>query len=134
MIGVRSDGAAARVAISAGCQYGVVVFSPGERCPARIELSDFQLLWLRRRPCATQPARRDHECQLEFRHNGPHGALGQQGGEIEWWVRWTLTSSTVEQVTACAEVRDEPGEPRGGDPCLLCEGHPGRHSFDLAGW
>lgn len=119
---------ALRVAISAGYQYRVLVFSPGERCPARIELSDFQILWLKRRPYATQPVRPDRECQLEFRHNGPHGALGQQCDDIEWWVRWTLSSSTVEQVAACPDIRDEPGE---DDACLLFEGHPGRHSFDL---
>jgi hypothetical protein len=107
------------------------VFSRGERCPARIELSDFQILWLRRRPYAAHPVRSHNECQLEFRHNGPHGALGQQSDEIEWWVRWTLTSSAVDQVTACAAVQDEPDEPQGEDCCLLFDGHPGRHSFDL---
>jgi len=71
---------------------------------------------------------------LEYRHNGPHAALGQQDGETEWWVRWTFTCSSIDQVTACAAARDEPGEPREGDPCLLFEGHPGRHSFDLAQW
>jgi hypothetical protein len=110
------------------------VFSPGERCPARIELSDFQVLWLRRRPFAAQPARPDHECQLEFRHPGPHGALGQQCDDIEWWVRWTMTSSTVEQVAACPGVSEEPGDAQDDDACLLFEGHPGRHSFDLAQW
>ena len=110
------------------------MFLPGERCPARIELSDLQLLWLKQRPCATLQARRHHECQLEFRHDGPHADLGQQSDEVEWWVRWTLTSSAVEQLTACAAVHEETGEH--GEPaeevvCLLFEGHPGRHSFDL---
>jgi hypothetical protein len=109
------------------------VFSPGERCPARIELSGYQLLWLKRRPYAARPARPDHECQLEFRHSGPHGALGQQCDDTEWWIRWTLTSSTVEVATACPGVRDDPDEP-GDDECLLFEGHAGRHSFDLAQW
>ena len=73
-------------------------------------------------------------CQLEFRHDGPHADLGQQSDEVEWWVRWTLTSSAVEQLTACAAVHEETGEH--GEPaeevvCLLFEGHPGRHSFDL---
>jgi hypothetical protein len=110
------------------------VFSPGERCPARIELSDFQVLWLKRRPYAAQSVRPDHECQLEFRHHGPHGALGQQCDDIEWWVRWTMSCSTVDQVTACPGVSDEPGEPQDDDACLLFEGHPGRHSFDLTQW
>ena len=108
-----------------------VVFSLGERCPARIELSDFQVLWLRRRPCAAHQARRHHECRLEYRHDGPHGDLGQRSDDVEWWIRWTLTSSAVEQVTACPTIRDEPEEPREDVDCLLFEGHPGRHSFDL---
>jgi hypothetical protein len=112
----------------------IFVFSPGERCPARIELSDHQLLWLKRRPCAAQPVRADHECQLEFRHSGPHSSLGQQSDGVEWWIRWTMSSSAVEQVTACPGVPEEPDEPHEDDACLLFEGHPGRHSFDLVQW
>ncbi|PRY30861.1 hypothetical protein CLV70_104413 [Pseudosporangium ferrugineum] len=108
------------------------VYSSGERCPARIDLSDSQIQWLRRRTYATHQVRRHHECRLEFRHDGPHGDLGQQSGEIDWWVRWTFTSSAVEQAGACAAVCDKPGEPESDDiTCLLFEGHPGRHSFDL---
>jgi hypothetical protein len=108
-----------------------VVLSPGERCPARIELSDFQVHWLRRRPCALSHVRRYHECQLEFRHDGPHGDPGQQNEQVEWWVRWTLTSSAVEQMMTCSGVCEEPDEAGEKDSCLLFEGHPGRHSFDL---
>ena len=92
------------------------------------------MLWLKRRPFAVQPVRRDHECRLEFRHPGPHGALGQQCDDIEWWIRWTMSSSTVEQVAACPGVSKEPDETDDDDACLLFEGHPGRHSFDLAQW
>jgi hypothetical protein len=108
-----------------------VVLSPGERCPARIELSDFQVHWLKRRPYALSQVRRYHECQLEYRHDGPHGDPGQHNEEVEWWVRWTLTSSAVEQVLACPAVCAGPDEPVDEDSCLLFEGHPGRHSFDL---
>jgi hypothetical protein len=108
-----------------------VVFWPGERCPARIELSDAQVQWLKQRPCATQPVRRHHDCSLEFRHDGAHGDLGQQGEDVEWWIRWTLTSSAIEQVHICPTVRNEQDEDGEDVVCLLFEGHPGRHSFDL---
>lgn len=104
---------------------------PGERCPARIELSDFQLHWLKRRPYALHHVRRHHECRLEFRHDGPHADLGQQSEELEWWVRWTLSASAVEQTQACPAECQELDEPGGDVTCLLFEGHPGRHSFDL---
>jgi hypothetical protein len=108
-----------------------VVFSPGERCPARIELSDFQLLWLKRRPYGAHGARRHHECQLEFRHDGPHGSLGQQSEDVEWWIRWTLTSSAIEQVRECSSGHDDIADSTEHHACLLFEGHPGRHSFEL---
>jgi hypothetical protein len=108
-----------------------VVLSPGERCPARIELSDFQVRWLKRRPYALSHVRRHHDCQLEYRHDGPHGDLGQQSDEVEWWVRWTLTSSAVDQVMACTASCGEQEDPADETTCLLFEGHPGRHSYDL---
>jgi hypothetical protein len=106
------------------------VFSLGDRCPARIELSDFQVVWLKRRPCAGQQVRRYHGCLLEYRHDGPHSDLAQQYDDVEWWIRWTLTSSTIEQDTACPAVRDSVDEPEEDTSCLLFDGHPGRHSFD----
>ncbi len=84
-----------------------------------------------RRPYATHHVRRHHECRLEFRHDGPHGDVGQQSHEVEWWIRWTLTSSAIEQVGACPTVHEESGDPPEEVACLLFEGHPGRHSFDL---
>ena len=46
-----------------------------------------------------------------------------------------MSSSTVEQVAACPGVSKEPDETDDDDDaCLLFEGHPGRHSFDLAQW
>jgi hypothetical protein len=109
----------------------MVVPSLGERCPARLELSDSQVAWLKRRPYGLRPVRRLYECRLEFRHDGPHGDLGQQSDELEWWIRWTLTSSTVDQVTACPVGCDDLGESSEDAVCLLFDGHPGRHSFDL---
>jgi hypothetical protein len=90
--------------------------------------------WLKRRPYALSHVRRHHDCQLEYRHDGPHADVGQHNEDLEWWVRWTLSSSAVEQVTACMAMCEEPEEPE--EPgeeayCLLFDGHPGRHSFDL---
>jgi len=120
-----------QVANVAWAKYGDAVFLLGEWCPALIELSDAQVFWLRRRPSAIQPVRRHHECRLEYRHDGPHGDICQQGEEVEWWVRWTLTSSAIDQVTACPVSRAEPEEPHDDLTCVLFEGHPGRHSYDL---
>jgi hypothetical protein len=72
--------------------------------------------------------RRHYECHLEFRHDGAHAELGQQSDVIEWWIRWTLSSSTVDQVAACPTATIEPEE---DIACLLFEGHPGRHSYEL---
>jgi hypothetical protein len=107
------------------------VHSSGERCPARIELSDFQIHWLKRRPYGSHQVRRHHECQLEYGHDGPHGAAGQTDDEVEWWIRWTLTASAVEQVLACSGFCDASEDPDDEATCLLFEGHPGRHSFEL---
>nr|WP_221382234.1 hypothetical protein [Actinoplanes polyasparticus] len=102
--------------------------SLGDNCPARIELSDSQIHWLRRRPYAMRQVRRIYECQIEFGHDGAHGDLGQQSDMIEWWIRWTLSASEIEQVVACSTA---PGESEQDVVCLLFEGHLGRHSFQL---
>jgi hypothetical protein len=48
---------------------------------------------------------------------------------IEWWIRGTLTASSVEQVAACQASAG----PQGDVTCLLFDGHPGRHLFELSG-
>jgi hypothetical protein len=106
------------------------VTSLDERCPARIELSDTQVQWLENRPYPAHQVRRDHDCALEFGHEGPHGDLGQQGDEVEWWVRWTLISSEIEQIEICPAIRAELDEYGEDVVCLLFKGHPGRHSFE----
>jgi hypothetical protein len=83
-------------------------------------------------------------CALEAGHPGRHGAMGQQGDAVEWWLRWTRdvmddaaagrlpdVAEIVETRICPAESRTSTNEHGEGDPCLLYEDHPGRHSFDL---
>jgi hypothetical protein len=108
-----------------------IVTHSGERCPARVELGDTQVEWLGSRPYAGHQVRRHHDCVLEVGHDGPHGSLGQQGDEIEWWIRWTLNASEIVKTEVCPAIRNYPDEHGEDVVCLLFVGHPGRHSFEL---
>jgi hypothetical protein len=52
-------------------------------------------------------------------------------GWLNWWVRWTLSASEVIEAAACPVVRAEADELGERAECLLYDGHPGSHSFDL---
>lgn len=70
-------------------------------------------------------------CELGSGHHGSHLALVAtlQGGDQWWWLRWDGRLLEVIQIDPCeAEL------PQGqfADACVLPEGHPGPHSFDLA--
>lgn len=59
--------------------------------------------------------------------------MGQQAGDTEWWVHWTLSASEIMECQRCpAETVErhqfDPTEP--ADFCLLYSGHPGRHSYE----
>jgi hypothetical protein len=105
--------------------------SPGERCPARVELGDVQVAWLNERPSGANVAEPRHYCDLEVGHDGPHADLGQPGTETEWWVYWTLSTSEIREVNGCPTVRPEPDQRGEQVLCLLFEDHPGRHSYEL---
>jgi hypothetical protein len=72
-----------------------------------------------------------HECDLETGHPGPHAALGQQGTGGEWWLHWATPQIVETHIcpVESATIINAHGE---HEPCLLCQGHPGRHSFELA--
>jgi len=103
-----------------------------DRCLARIQLADDQVAWLSERRFPAHEVRPYPYCELEMGHREPHAALGQQGDGVEWWVRWTLAASEIVKVRACpAQTQGIIDEDDGPDGCLLFEGHPGSHSFEL---
>jgi hypothetical protein len=113
-------------------------------CDARVVVIDDQVRWLDSRPYAAHQVNAFPYCALEAGHPGPHSALGQRGDGVEWWLRWTRdaladagagrrpeVAEIVETHICPAEsetIINAHGEP---DICLLYEGHPGRHSFEL---
>jgi hypothetical protein len=115
------------VASPMGRRYGDLVAFIGEQCPARVELSDAQVQWFESRPYRAHQVERHYDCALEFGHAGPHGAMGQ----LEWWIRWTLSSSEIQQTKYCPAIDDERDEYDEEVVCLLFEDHPGGHSFEL---
>jgi hypothetical protein len=108
------------------------VASVTERCPARVELGDMQVRWLDSRPRGTNVAEHHYDCDLENGHDGPHASLGQHGDKTEWWIYWTLSASEIREVSACPAIQPERDQNGEEVLCLLFEGHPGRHSFEIA--
>jgi hypothetical protein len=109
--------------------------APPSTCAIRVVVTDDQVRWLDSRPHAAHEVKAYPECDLAAGHPGPHAALGQQGIGVEWWLRWTTQTSEPEIVEThicpveSATLVNEFGE---HEPCLLFEGHPGLHSFELA--
>ncbi|MFI0915314.1 hypothetical protein [Streptomyces abikoensis] len=69
-------------------------------------------------------------CELEPGHDGDwHYALGQSTNEGPWWLRWRPGARELAKLDLCP-VRDIPGDLTDPAPCLLFDGHPGRHDFE----
>jgi hypothetical protein len=103
-----------------------------DSCVARIRLGEDEVAWLDERPHAAHEVKPHPSCALEAGHPGPHAALGQQGVDVEWWIRWTLDASEIVETHICPTESDKTINERGEhDICLLYEGHPGRHSFEF---
>jgi hypothetical protein len=101
-------------------------------CVARVVLTDDQVAWLDARPHGAHEVRAQPCCALENGHRGPHAAMGQQANRVEWWIRWTLQASEIVETHICPVENDTIVNAHGEhDPCLLFNGHPGRHSFEL---
>src|SRR3954453_7540236 len=81
-----------------------------------------------------RPAPGPLSCELVAGHPGDHlaYAAAAHGGDQWWWLRWDGRPDKVGelvQIDPCDAVL-----PQGGyaDDCVLPQGHPGPHSFDLA--
>ncbi|MEV6490114.1 hypothetical protein AB0M20_16055 [Actinoplanes sp. NPDC051633] len=102
--------------------------SIADDCPARIELDIRQQLWLESLPMPAHTVGRTLPCSLDARHAGPHASLGQQSGDTDWWVQWTLTAAEINPLPPCSKTRTPSGD-EDDDPCLLYAQHPGRHLY-----
>jgi hypothetical protein len=102
-------------------------------CLAKVHLDDAERAWLCFRPYAGNDVPETLPCELEGDHGGPHAACGQMGGEVQWWVHWTLRSSEVSEHRACpaTQPNTDPSDPNEVELCLLYSGHPGRHSYAI---
>lgn len=77
-----------------------------------------------------QPDASRLDCELVAGHPGSHVALvaTAHGGDQWWWLRWDERHSAAIQIDPCdAELP----QGRYADECVLPDGHPGPHSFDL---
>jgi len=69
-------------------------------------------------------------CELAGGHDGSHVVVAATAddGELWWWLQWGSHWREVRQIDLCeARWLDDPYL----DDCLLPEGHPGPHSFQL---
>jgi hypothetical protein len=69
-------------------------------------------------------------CEIAAGHGGSHVtfATAADGGELWWWLCWKGQAREVRQIDPCeARCPDDPYL----DDCLLFDGHPGPHSFQL---
>jgi hypothetical protein len=103
---------------------------PLARCTARTRLDSVQIAWLSEIPRAEHEVPAHRQCQLEARHPCHHAALGQRSGDLEWWICWLeSTNPTVMRAARCPTIA---GPLRIGTArCLLFEGHPYHHRFDM---
>jgi hypothetical protein len=72
-------------------------------------------------------------CELVAGHDGSHVALVAtvRDGDQWWWLRWDGQVGEAIEVVQIDPCDAELPQARYADDCLLPEGHPGPHSFDL---
>jgi hypothetical protein len=69
-------------------------------------------------------------CETAIGHDGSHTAFAatSENDELWWWLLWGGHTREVRQIDLCeARSLNDPYR----DDCLLPEGHPGRHSYEL---
>jgi hypothetical protein len=72
-------------------------------------------------------------CDLAAGHQGSHIAFAgaARDGEQWWWLRWDGGSGEPAELVQIDPCPAELPQGRYADDCLLPEGHPGPHSFDV---
>jgi hypothetical protein len=107
--------------------------SPGVRVRPRCEVEtavtdvEFDVVLAERHRISTPL--REVRCELLAGHSGSHVAfvMAAYDGERWWWARWDTWRHEVVSLGVCAGPFEAEH-----DDCLLPEGHPGEHSFQLA--
>ncbi|MFE7427928.1 hypothetical protein [Streptomyces sp. NPDC057545] len=70
-------------------------------------------------------------CEVESGHEGEwHYALGQTASDGNWWLRWRPGARELVNLPPCI-ARDTEHAPDDPTPCLLFDGHDGRHTFEF---
>jgi hypothetical protein len=103
------------------------------RCPAGAAVGATELLTLIAHSEEAISASGRLRCELMAGHAGRHVAFVAtvHGGNQWWWLCWEgLLGEKIEavQINPC---NAELPQGRYADDCVLPEGHPGLHSFDL---
>ena len=100
------------------------------RCAVMTSLMDVEVAKLRV-VCGQVPAPQAAlSCEVGAGHDGHHMAFAASadGGDLWWWLCWTGQTRELRQIETCeGSCLDDPYL----DDCLLPDGHPGPHSFDL---
>ncbi|GHJ47272.1 hypothetical protein Cs7R123_46140 [Catellatospora sp. TT07R-123] len=100
------------------------------RCFAGVALTEAEYVFLAELPQAQYQLPHRVTCDLEHGHDSDHIAFCQSIGadeEAAWWITWNSDRrmrSLVELPFCCDDCI-------AADACLLPDGHPGRHSFEL---
>jgi hypothetical protein len=103
------------------------------RCRAVATVSATALLTLIAASEDANPESGRLSCELVAGHGGSHVALvaTAHGSDQWWWLRWDGQLGEVTEVIQIDPCDAELPQGRYTDDCVLPEGHPGPHSFDL---
>jgi len=82
----------------------------------------------------TRSGRERLSCELAAGHSDLHVALVAtvHGGDQWWWLRWDSQPAEALEVIQIDPCAAELPHGQYADDCVLPEGHPGPHSFDLS--
>jgi hypothetical protein len=100
------------------------------RCEARTSLTTTEAAKLRVISTDVPAPNTSLPCEIAAGHDGDHLALAavSDGDELWWWLCWGLRVRQVRQIDLCdGRDLDDPYL----DDCLLPEGHPRPHSYQI---
>jgi hypothetical protein len=104
---------------------------PGSiRCEVFTSLTAVEIAKLRVMCCQVPAVQTVLSCEVSAGHEGSHVAFAATADDGDWWwLYWGGQTRELRQVDPCdSRSLDDPYL----DDCLLPDGHPGPHSFDLA--